>query len=172
MIRLPMGLDHKTSSGADPWEQVSGCEYAHELTTVGLREEKLKPLVVKQPEGTSFRVVGREVSWQKWNFRVGFNLREGMVIHNVSYDGRPLFYRLAVSEMTVPYGDPRSPYHRKQAFDFGDVGIGLTANKLGLGCDCLQVICQKFTHLYLILTVDPLNTLMALLATERDCRSR
>lgn len=33
--------------------------------------------------------------------------------------------------------DPRAPYHRKQAFDVGDVGFGITANQLSLGCDCL-----------------------------------
>ena len=33
--------------------------------------------------------------------------------------------------------DPRVPYHRKQAFDVGDVGLGITANQLALGCDCL-----------------------------------
>lgn len=140
IIRLPMGIDHVTSSGKDAWEEVSGCEYAHEMTAAGLRKDAMKPLIVKQPQGPSFSVEGHEVSWQKWQFRVGYNLREGLVIHNVRFDGRPLFYRLAVSEMTVPYGDPRAPYHRKQAFDFGDVGIGLMANKLGLGCDCLGSI--------------------------------
>ncbi|KAL1899573.1 cytochrome c oxidase subunit 1 [Sporothrix stenoceras] len=33
--------------------------------------------------------------------------------------------------------NPRRPYHRKQAFDAGDVGFGITANQLSLGCDCL-----------------------------------
>lgn len=33
--------------------------------------------------------------------------------------------------------DPRYPYHRRQAFDLGDAGAGLTANNLKLGCDCL-----------------------------------
>lgn len=42
--------------------------------------------------------------------------------------------------MTVPYGDPRTPYHRKQAFDLGDLGAGLSANNLALGCDCLGLI--------------------------------
>ncbi|GKZ37322.1 hypothetical protein AbraIFM66950_008809 [Aspergillus brasiliensis] len=42
--------------------------------------------------------------------------------------------------MTVPYADPRSPYHRKQAFDLADVGAGLVANNLSLGCDCLGSI--------------------------------
>ena len=36
-----------------------------------------------QPEGPSFTVHGNEVSWQKWNFRVSFNYREGLVLHNV-----------------------------------------------------------------------------------------
>lgn len=42
--------------------------------------------------------------------------------------------------MTVPYADPRPPYHRKQAFDFGDGGLGHCTNNLELGCDCLGVI--------------------------------
>jgi len=42
--------------------------------------------------------------------------------------------------MCVPYGDPRPPFQRKQAFDFGDAGAGRAANNLALGCDCLGVI--------------------------------
>ncbi|RMZ08836.1 hypothetical protein D0864_01647 [Hortaea werneckii] len=91
----------------------------------GPQRTDLKPLHVSQPEGPSFNVTdGNCVSWQKWRFRVGFNYREGMTIHDVRYDGRPLFYRLSISEMTVPYGDPRTPYHRKQAMDLGDAGAG------------------------------------------------
>lgn len=41
---------------------------------------------------------------------------------------------------TVPYADPRAPFHRKQAFDFGDGGLGNCVNNLTLGCDCLGVI--------------------------------
>lgn len=40
----------------------------------------------------------------------------------------------------MPYADPRPPFHRKQAFDFGDGGIGHAVNNLTLGCDCLGVI--------------------------------
>lgn len=36
--------------------------------------------------------------------------------------------------------DPRTPYHRKQAFDLGDAGAGSCANNLHLGCDCLGTI--------------------------------
>ncbi|KAE8420195.1 copper amine oxidase [Aspergillus pseudocaelatus] len=50
------------------------------------------------------------------------------------------FYRLSLSEMFVPYGDPRNPIYRKGAFDLGNVGAGVTANNLQLGCDCLSMI--------------------------------
>ena len=42
--------------------------------------------------------------------------------------------------MSIPYADPRHPYHKKAAFDLGDVGAGVMANNLKLGCDCLGSI--------------------------------
>ncbi|KAH3334246.1 hypothetical protein KXW44_009412, partial [Aspergillus fumigatus] len=53
---------------------------------------------------------------------------------------RPLFYRISVAEMVVPYGCPEPPHHRKQAFDVGEYGMGLMTNSLRLGCDCKGVI--------------------------------
>ncbi|KAH3673165.1 hypothetical protein WICMUC_003849 [Wickerhamomyces mucosus] len=98
----------------------------------------LKPLQIVQEEGPSFTVAPEnKVHWQKWDFTVGWNAREGAVLYDVKFDGRPIFYRVSISDMTVPYADPRPPFHRKQAFDLGDVGFGVTANSLGLGCDCL-----------------------------------
>lgn len=35
-------------------------------------------------QGPSFHVEGHHVRWQKWDFRVGFNPREGLVLHLVS----------------------------------------------------------------------------------------
>lgn len=58
----------------------------------------------------------------------------------VRYDGRSLFYRLALSDMNIPYGDPRAPFHKKAAFDLGDAGAGAMTNNLKLGCDCLGSI--------------------------------
>lgn len=63
-----------------------------------------------------------------------------LILNQVTYDGRDVFYRVALSEMNVPYGDPRAPFHRKAAFDLGDAGAGATANNLKLGCDCLGSI--------------------------------
>ena len=94
--------------------------------------------------GPASRVEGNEVRWQKWRFRVGFNAREGLVLHAIGYeDGgalRPVLHRAALSEMVVPYAHPGGGHFRKNAFDVGEYGIGVLANSLTLGCDCLGVI--------------------------------
>ncbi len=101
----------------------------------------LKALEITQPNGPSFEVNGYEVTWQKWNLIIGFNSREGLTLHNISYnDGgrkRSILYRASLSEMVVPYGDPADTQKRKNAFDAGEYGMGQCANSLELGCDCL-----------------------------------
>ena len=100
----------------------------------------LKPLEIIQPKGTSFTVQGHEIQWQKWSLRVGFSPREGLLLHTVSYDGRPVLYRASVAEMMVPYADPKASSYHKNVFDLGEYGIGMMANSLALGCDCLGAI--------------------------------
>lgn len=109
----------------------STSEYHPDL--VPERRQTVKPLTISQAEGPSFKTDGHLINWEKWRFRVGFNYREGLVIHDVTYDGRRIFHRLSLSEMFVPYGDPRTPYPRKAAFDLGCDGAGVNANNLGLG---------------------------------------
>ncbi|KAH6643583.1 copper amine oxidase [Boeremia exigua] len=137
---MPTGADN-TIKPIEKYKVQPPNEYIPEAQT--LRTD-LKPLNVVQPEGASFEVkeegTSSVVSWQKWNFRVGFNQREGMVLYDVRYDGRPLFYRLSLSDMNIPYADPRHPFHKKSAFDLGDAGAGIMANNLKLGCDCLGSI--------------------------------
>lgn len=109
----------------------------------GLRED-LKPLSISQPEGVSFRVEGRTVKWQNWSVHVGFNYREGIVLSNITFNDkgnvRPVFWRLSLAEMVVPYGNPERPHHRKHAFDLGEYGGGYMTNSLSLGCDCKGAI--------------------------------
>ncbi|ORZ03925.1 copper amine oxidase [Syncephalastrum racemosum] len=104
----------------------------------------IKPIEITQPEGVSFTVRGREIEWQNWSMHVGFNYREGVIINNVSYKDkgnvRPLFYRVSVSEMVVPYAHPKEPFNHKMAFDVGEYGLGNLTNSLELGCDCLGSI--------------------------------
>jgi primary-amine oxidase len=104
----------------------------------------IKPLEISQPAGPSFTVEGNLVRWQKWQFRIGFTPREGLVLHQVAYDDdgtlRSLFQRVSVAEMTVPYADDAFLQYRKNAFDIGEYGIGVLANSLERGCDCLGEI--------------------------------
>lgn len=104
----------------------------------------LKPVSITQPEGPSFQIDGHEVRWQKWRLRIGFTPREGLVLHMVAYEDRgrvrPVLHRASLSEMLVPYGDPNPTHWRKNAFDEGEYGIGMLANPLELGCDCLGEI--------------------------------
>jgi primary-amine oxidase len=106
----------------------------------------LKPLEVSQSEGTSFVAQGHEVAWQKWSVRIGFNPREGLVINTVSYDGRPVLYRASIAEMIVPYADPKKSSYHKNVFDIGEYGVGMMANSLLLGCDCLGAIRYFDVH--------------------------
>ncbi len=111
----------------------------------------LKPLEVTQPAGPSFQVNGHEIQWQKWRLRISFNPREGLVLHTISYRDRdrerPVLYRASLVEMVVSYADPREESYRKNAFDLGEYGIGMLANSLTLGCDCLGEISYFDAHM-------------------------
>ena len=100
----------------------------------------VKPLDITQHDGPSFQVDDYQLSWQKWDLRIGFTAREGLVLHRIRYDGRSIIHRASLSEMFVPYGDPGPMHYRKLVLDEGEYGIGLLTNSLELGCDCLGEI--------------------------------
>ncbi|CAB9504755.1 Copper methylamine oxidase [Seminavis robusta] len=100
----------------------------------------LNPINVVQPEGVSFSLRGHTLKWHDWSILVGFNGREGITLHNIKYQGRPICYRASLSEMVVPYGSPKAPHYRKNVFDIGEYGLGNMANSLKLGCDCVGAI--------------------------------
>ncbi len=106
----------------------------------GLRTD-VKPLEITQPQGPSFTVDGHEVRWQKWRLRVGFNVREGLILRDIGYEDegrlRSIMHRASLAEMVVPYGDPTPGAFRRNAFDLGEYGIGSLLDSLTLGCDCL-----------------------------------
>jgi primary-amine oxidase len=111
----------------------------------------IKPLEISQPDGPSFEVDGHQVRWQNWTFIIGFSAREGLTLHHLCYQDndkkRSILYRASVSEMVVPYGDPAPQQARKNAFDAGEYGLGMCANSLELGCDCLGLIRYFDGHL-------------------------
>ena len=99
--------------------------------------DTLKPIEITQPEGRSFTIEGNRVRWGKWDLRVGFNEREGVTLHQVAFDGRPIVYRASVAEMVVPYADPSPVRFWQNYFDNGEYMLARGADSLQLGCDCL-----------------------------------
>jgi primary-amine oxidase len=116
IYRLPTSAindeDEPTSKMYDQGKVHSSSEYHPDLNTQ--RRTTTKPLQIIQPEGPSFKIEGNKIEWEKWTMRVGFNYREGLTLHDIRYDNRSLFYRLSLSEMFVPYGDPRYAIHFQQ----------------------------------------------------------
>lgn len=102
--------------------------------------EGLKPIVITQPEGASFVVDGERVTWGNWDFRIGFDTREGLVLRSLTFGGRPIMYRGSVSEMVVPYADPSPNRFWQNYFDTGEYLFGRYTNELELGCDCVGEI--------------------------------
>jgi primary-amine oxidase len=134
-------LEVEDSGEGGDHPQVQG-EYLPELTGMPLRS--VKPLEVIQPEGAGFTLDGRLLSWQNWQLRLGFNHREGLVLHQVWFtDGerlRSVAHRMSFAEMFVPYRDPSPDHYRRTAFDIGEWGLGFMTTSLELGCDCLGEI--------------------------------
>ncbi|MCG3754796.1 primary-amine oxidase [Amycolatopsis sp. Poz14] len=118
-------------------------DYLHDAVR-GPQRTDLKPISITQPEGVSFQYDDGVLSWQNWQLRLGFNGREGLTLHQVSYaDGgvrRPVVYRASVAEMVVNYGDPGPAHGWQNYFDLGEYQFGRLANSLELGCDCLGEI--------------------------------
>lgn len=115
------------------------------------QRQDIKPLDITQSQGPSFTVDGYTVKWQNWSFTIGFNAREGLTLHHLRYNDRgkerSVLYRASLTEMVVPYGDPGATQYRKNAFDVGEYGMGMCANSLELGCDCLGLIRYFDAHL-------------------------
>ena len=96
------------------------------------------------PRASRSRSTATCCAWQNWSLRIGFNHREGMVLHTVGYDDggriRSVAHRLSFAEMVVPYRDPTPDHYRRTAFDIGEWGLGFMTTSLELGCDCLGEI--------------------------------
>jgi primary-amine oxidase len=115
------------------------CNYAS--NRVPDQRTDIKPLAITQPDGPGFALEGNAITWQKWSLVIGFNAREGLTLHHIRYRDkgrdRSILYRASLTEMVVPYADPNPTQVRKNAFDVGEYGMGMCANSLRLGCDCV-----------------------------------
>jgi primary-amine oxidase len=104
----------------------------------------MKPLQIVQPQGASFTLKDHVLEWQNWSVRLGFNGREGLTLHEISFNDqgrkRSIIHRASISEMVVPYGEPSRTHEWQNYFDAGEYQFGRLANSLELGCDCLGEI--------------------------------
>ncbi len=119
-------------------------EYAPALVPGERLRSDLRPLRIAQPEGPSFALAGNELRWQRWRMRLGFNHREGLVLHQLGYEDRgrvrPVAHRLSFAEMVIPYREASFDHAPRTAFDIGEWGIGYMTDSLERGCDCLGEI--------------------------------
>ena len=119
-------------------------EYEPDLVPGQVLRDDLKALHITQPDGVSFQLDGNELRWQNWSLRVGFNYREGLVLHQIGYDDhgthRDIANRISLAEMIVPYRDSSFDHYRRTAYDIGEWGLGYMTTSLRLGCDCLGEI--------------------------------
>jgi primary-amine oxidase len=131
-------IDHEASPIPDEEGNFDDADY------VGPARTSLKPLEITQPDGPSFTVTNDVVRWANWSLRVGFDPREGLILHQVGYrDGerdRPIIYRASIAEMVVPYADPGRVRFWQNYFDVGEYLLGAQVNSLTLGCDCVGEI--------------------------------
>ncbi|GAA3669774.1 primary-amine oxidase [Microbacterium marinilacus] len=107
----------------------------------GRARTDMKPIEIVQPDGPSFTVEGNLIRWADWEFRFGFDPREGLILHQLGFsDGgrvRPVIHRASVADMVVPYGDPQPARNWINYFDSAEYIYGRYTNSLELGCDCL-----------------------------------
>jgi primary-amine oxidase len=131
----------------------------------------LKPLIVSQPQGPSFRVEGQEVRWQNWAFRFQMHPREGLVLYQVRYldhgRWRQVLYRASLAEMMVPYGHNDDHWTWRAAFDEGEYGIGRYSGSLEVGTD-VPPNARLFDALFVDDFGMPYSTKNAVALYERD----
>lgn len=135
-------VDQVIDSGPVPVPRESG-NYDDPAVHGPLRTTQ-KPIEITQPEGSSLHLDDNLLTWEKWSLRVGFDAREGLVLHQIGFDEgdgvRPVVYRASIAEMVVPYADPAPVRSWQNYFDTGEYLVGRYANALELGCDCLGEI--------------------------------
>lgn len=88
-----------------------------------------------EPEGKRFKVTGRQVSYNKWNFNVHMKPSVGPQIFDIRFEGTRIAYELSLQEVLVFY----SGYGPSQtSTNYYDVSWSIGASNMALvrGVDC------------------------------------
>jgi primary-amine oxidase len=114
-----------------------------DVAVTGPARTTLRPIRITQPEGPGFTLEGSLLRWENWSLRIGFDVREGLVLHQIAFHDRDtgrersIIHRASIAEMVVPYADPSPIRSWQNYFDVGEYLIGRYANSLQSGCDCV-----------------------------------
>jgi primary-amine oxidase len=120
-------VTHIEDSGVIPMPTASGRFDSESQSSI---RSDLKPLNITQPEGTSFQVDGNKITWQGFDVRASIHPVNGLVLHELSLQDRPILYRAALSEMVVPYGDSDPMHSWKHVLDASEYNMGTLINHL------------------------------------------
>jgi primary-amine oxidase len=107
---------------------------------LGPLREFAAPIEVRQPLGPGFTIDGHLVAWDRWRFHIRPDARVGTVLSTLVWrdgdDDRPVMYQGHLSEIFVPYMDPRGNWYSRTFIDAGEYSDGGLADSLTPGVDC------------------------------------
>ena len=109
---------------------------------LGEEREAPGPIEIRQPLGHGFELDGYRVTWQNWNFHLRPDQRTGLVVSQVDYretpetEPRSVLYQGYLSEIFVPYMDPRYKWYTLNYIDAGEFVAGGLGKPLMPGADC------------------------------------
>ncbi|MBW7945331.1 MAG: hypothetical protein H3C60_02565 [Sphingomonadaceae bacterium] len=97
-------------------------------------------IALSQPGGPSFTIDGHGVTWGNWSFHLRSDQRVGTQISRLTWnDGgksRDVMYEGYLSEIFVPYMDPRRDWYTRTLLDAGEYSMGGLSGPLTPGIDC------------------------------------
>lgn len=105
---------------------------------VGTQTNPVNPVGYNQPDGASYSIDGHVLRWQKWAMHYRIDPQVGLVLSNMTYDGRSVLYQASVSELFVPYMDPDPAWYSRTFIDAGEYGLGFTLTPIQRGAECPQ----------------------------------
>lgn len=96
--------------------------------------------IIQQPQGVSFKINGRLVNWDNWQFHIRMDHRVGPVISTVTYKEqgkkRKILYEASLGDILVHYADPSPDWYDRNFLDAGDFNVGLSKTNLKPQRDC------------------------------------
>lgn len=140
-LKITVDMTQKKVVECDDYEHVSIAEGANDFDMVLSKDQRkgLNPVKLVQKGGPSYKIKGQHIEWLNWDLKYKFSVIKGLELYNIGYWDqkklRSIIYKMGLSEMAVPYGDPDKNWSFRNAFDVGEYGLGRSAHSLVAGVD-------------------------------------